>query len=532
MNSSPIRITWFAAVLCLLFFYLAYIPSLDTIPLRYDDDEARRAVVTAEMMLSGDFITPTINGDIYLNKPPLYNWIISGWFKVFGDFSMMAFRIQVILAIAITGFFIFRFTKKYTSPGIAFFTAFAYATNGRILIFDSFTGLIDTSFTLVVYLMFMATFYFGEKKKYWQLFLFTYLLAAVGFLMKGMPALVFQALTLLTYFIWQKKFRVLLSIFHIGGIILLAIICGTYYFIFFNRNDLSPVEVFSNLLNESSKRTPGHFGILRNIKHLFTFPPEMIYHYAPWTLFVIALFTRKLGKKLRANRFIWYSALVFLVNFPVYWISPEVYPRYLFMFLPLMFSVFFYMYMEHLPSDSWQHKFIYIFTLGLCGLLLIGILIVPFTGLIDISQLKYVILLALLFSYLFWMTWRHKDLCMFALLLTVLVFRIGFGWFVMPERAKKHIVYRERAATISAITKDRPLHILRGSDIGNFDGMSFHIATMRGELLGYRNNIDTTGFYIADAVQLKGKTYVRYYSFPNFYAPDSLRLVRFLYLQP
>jgi hypothetical protein len=247
---------------------------------------------------------------------------------------------------------------------------------------------------------------------------------------------------------------------------------------------------------------------------------------------VIALFTRGLGRKLRGNRFIWYSVLIFLVNFPVYWISPEVYPRYLFMFLPLMFSLFFYMYMEHLPSTSWQYKFIYTFTLGLCGLLLIGILIVPFTGLIDISQLKYVILLALLFSYLFWMTWRHKDLYLFTLLLTVLVFRVGFGWFVMPERAKKHITYRERAAKIAAITKGSPLHILRGSDIGNFDGMSFHIAAMRGELLGYRKNIDSTGFYIADGAQLKGKTYVRYYSFPNFYAPDSLRLVRFLSLQP
>jgi 4-amino-4-deoxy-L-arabinose transferase-like glycosyltransferase len=527
-----VKLTWFTALLCITFFFLAYLPSLNTIPLRYDDDEGRRALVTAEMMISGDYVTPTINGEIYLNKPPLYNWIVSGWFRIFGDYSMLAFRIQVFLAITVMGYLVYRCTKKYTTPAIAFFTAFAYATNGRILIFDSFTGLIDTTFALTVYAMFMLTFYFGEKKKYWQLFLYTYLLTALGFLMKGMPALVFQALTLLAYFTWQKKFRILLGIRHIAGILLLVLICGVYYFVYFGRNELSPMELFSNLLNESSKRTPGHFGLLRTIKHLFTFPPEILYHYAPWTIFFIALFRRGVGAKIRENKFIFYSALVFLVNFPIYWLSPEVYPRYLFMFLPLMFSILFYIYFEHLQPSSWQHKIVYNFTVALCALLLLGVLVVPFSGLVEISSLKYVILLAILFGYLLWLVLKHKDLYLFVLLLTILVFRVGFGWLVMPERAKKHIVYRERAENIARISRNKPLYILKGSDIGNFDGMSFHIATLRGEVLKYRETIDTASFYIADGAQLKGKNYVRYLSFPNFYAPDSLRLVRFLSLQP
>ncbi len=526
-NYPNTQISWFAAALCILFFYLAYIPSLDTIPLRYDDDEARRALVTAEMMLSGDYITPTINGEIYLNKPPLYNWIIAAYFRIFGDYSMLAFRLQVIIAIGLTGLLIYRFTKKYTSPAVGFFTAFAFMTNGRILIFDSFTGLIDTTFTLTVYLCFMLTFYFGEKKKYWPLFLLTYLLTAIGFLMKGMPSLVFQALTLLTYFTWQKKFRLLFSIYHIAGILLLVLITGAYYYSFFGQNEISPIDVFKNLLNESSKRTPAHFGIGRNILHLFTFPPEMLYHYAPWTLFVITLFTKGLWKKLKENKFIFYSLLLFLVNFPVYWISPEVYPRYLFMFLPLLFSIFFYLYFRKPDSTGWQQKVIYYFTLGLCGALLLATLILPFTGLTNISQLKYVIALAILTAYLLWLCLRHKDLHLFVLVITVLVFRMAFGWFVMPERARKHLAYKDRAVKIAMITKDKPLYILKGSDIGNFDGMSFHISTMRRDVLRYSEKIDTSVYYIADKPMLRGKTYESYLSFPNFYAPDSLQLVKF-----
>ncbi|MEO1712743.1 MAG: hypothetical protein AAFU60_05350, partial [Bacteroidota bacterium] len=44
--------------------------------LTYIDDEAIRALVALEMNLSQDYITPTLSGDLYFNKPPLYNWFL------------------------------------------------------------------------------------------------------------------------------------------------------------------------------------------------------------------------------------------------------------------------------------------------------------------------------------------------------------------------------------------------------------------------------------------------------------------------
>lgn len=521
------HITWFAAALCILCFFLAYLPSLGSVPLRYNNDEGRRALVTAEMMLSGDYITPTINGEIYLNKPPLYNWIVAGWFHLFDDYSMFAFRLPVILAIALTGLAVFLFTKKYTNTPVAFFTAFAFMTNGRILVFDSFSGLIDTSFTLLVYLQFMFTFHYGEKRKYWQLFLLTYLLTAAGFLMKGMPALVFQALTLLTYFLWRSRFRVLLGFSHLAGILLLVLVTGIYYFAYFRQNDISPLEVFSNLLSESSKRTPGHFSIGRTLWHLLTFPLEMLYHYAPWTLFFIVFLHRDIRRKIKKNPFIHYSLLVFAVNFPVYWISPEVYPRYLFMFLPLLFSAAFFVYFHAIKPGNWQYNVVYAFTVFLCGALAMGALLLPFSGWIKAGMLPRILFLSIVFAYLLWMTLRHRELHLYSLLLAILVFRVAFGWFVMPERAIKPGQYRERAEKIVSFTSGKPLYILRGSNIGNFDGMSFHIATGRGQVLSYRNDVDTSAFYITDKAQSWRRAHDVYFRFPNYYAPDSLLLVKF-----
>ena len=48
------------------------------------DDEAIRALVAQEMLWSGNYISPTMHGDIYLNKPPLFNWVLALSFTVFG----------------------------------------------------------------------------------------------------------------------------------------------------------------------------------------------------------------------------------------------------------------------------------------------------------------------------------------------------------------------------------------------------------------------------------------------------------------
>ena len=63
------------------------------------DDEAIRAIVAFEMEASGDYITPTIAGDIYLKKPPLFNWLIVVSYKIFGNHSELPVRAPMILSL-------------------------------------------------------------------------------------------------------------------------------------------------------------------------------------------------------------------------------------------------------------------------------------------------------------------------------------------------------------------------------------------------------------------------------------------------
>ncbi len=48
------------------------------------DNEGRYAEVAREMLLTGDWLTPHMNGEVFLNKPPLMFWLTAGVFRLAG----------------------------------------------------------------------------------------------------------------------------------------------------------------------------------------------------------------------------------------------------------------------------------------------------------------------------------------------------------------------------------------------------------------------------------------------------------------
>src|SRR3954469_11794390 len=86
---------WFAIVLIGM-WAIAYLPNLGTRDLRLE--EGRRATVAREMLASGDFVRPTLYGDTYLNKPPLYPWLIAACGSILGHVTPLAARVPSALA--------------------------------------------------------------------------------------------------------------------------------------------------------------------------------------------------------------------------------------------------------------------------------------------------------------------------------------------------------------------------------------------------------------------------------------------------
>ena len=72
-------------LLVLLFALLVFLPSLIAPPHLMDDEDAARAQISRNMLQSGDWITPRLDGIRYFEKPPLMYWIVAASMAVFGD---------------------------------------------------------------------------------------------------------------------------------------------------------------------------------------------------------------------------------------------------------------------------------------------------------------------------------------------------------------------------------------------------------------------------------------------------------------
>ena len=102
------------------------------------DDEAIRALVSMEMIFSGDYITPTIAGELYFKKPPVFNWLVVLFYKISGNFSDATLRCVSVFSLLMFGLIIYQFVKKELGKKNAIMVSLMFITCGRILLYDSF----------------------------------------------------------------------------------------------------------------------------------------------------------------------------------------------------------------------------------------------------------------------------------------------------------------------------------------------------------------------------------------------------------
>ncbi len=240
-------------IFAFLFAIPAYLINLGDQP--SIDDEAIRAIVAFEMEASGDYITPTIAGDIYLKKPPLFNWLIVGSYKIFGNHSELPVRAPMILSLFLFVLAIFYYFRKEINTETAVISSLLFLTCGRVLIYESQYGLIDLSFSLLTFIFFMTLYRNFNRGNLLRLFVVAYFISAISFLLKGLPSVVFLGITLLVLLISQRKFKLLFNWRHFAGILVFIIIVGSYYVAYFIRNNIPVEDLVNVLVGETTRRT-------------------------------------------------------------------------------------------------------------------------------------------------------------------------------------------------------------------------------------------------------------------------------------
>jgi len=519
------RNPWFFYLFSVAMLFPALLWHLGFLAINFPTDEPTRAVVALEMIFSHNYITPTINGEFYYNKPPLYNWIIVAFYKMAGNYDEFTLRLPMVISLLLFGLTIFLFLKNHFGKKQAFIVAILFITSGRILFWDSFLGLIDITFSWLVYSSFMFIYYFHSRKRYLALFLVSYLLTAATFMMKGLPSLVFQGITLLVFFSYNREFKKLFSWKHFAGIGLFLVIVGTYYLIYLRHNTLD--NVFVTLFSESEKRTIVNYGWFRFVTHLFTFPLEMFYHFFPWSILWIFFFRKGFRKSLHDHPFLRFNFLVFIFNIIIYWTSPESYPRYIFMLFPPLFTILVFMFFEDLEKNGIRSRIVEYFLLGVMILGIVAAIPMPLleqTNFVDHAWIKAGILFSVLtmLTY-FYLKLKPQRMIIFAAGMVML--RVGFDWFIIPPRYDDFQVHKVGALKAAEVAGDGVLSIYKNSETEH--ATTFYITAARQQLLKRKfDNFNTTDSYYLDPRLLPPDTYETLFDFQLYRHDQPLKIVK------
>ena len=399
------------------------------------DDEGIRSLVALEMLWSGNFVAPTMHADAYLNKPPLWNWVLATSFYLHGGASEWAARLPTVLSLLGFAATTYYFSRRHFSRYLAAIHAFTVITCGRMLFWDSMLALIDVTFSWVVYAQIMLLYEYGRRGRWWAAFGWAYGLTAVGFMLKGLPAIVFQGMSVFAILTWQRAWRQFLRPAHlVSGLGCLALL-GLYYWQYSAYVDLG--KVAARLFQESGKRTLVAHGVWESVKHVFAFPFEMFYHFLPWTFLLVFFARRGSWRALKTNDFAGFLLVAFLFNIPIYWLSPNVYPRYLLMLFPLLFGAALWLYQLHREEDSRYYRgfrYLLLGLMSLCALVIPFAPLFPETEVVSHAWLKS-IGLGVGAGAVVVTAWRQRADLLLLFVVFLLLLRIGFNWFVLPPRA-------------------------------------------------------------------------------------------------
>ncbi|MFD1467366.1 ArnT family glycosyltransferase [Hymenobacter caeli] len=503
---------WALMVLCLLVLGPALFIHLGLLPLQVD--EPIRALVALELKDSGNYFVSTLQGVYYYNKPPLYNWLLLGLFNLTGSQSELVVRLPTVLSLLGYAATLFAVVRRYLGPRLGFVAAFAFITCGRMLFYDAFQGLIDTLHAWVTYLGFAAVFYFAEKGQWRRLFAITYALTAVGFMLKGLPSIAFQGITLVVFCWYTGNFKRLFSGAHFLGIGVFVALVGSYFLVYSRYNSLH--DYFYTLWDQSSQRTVAAQPLLKSVRHVLAYPFDFLGWFAPWTLLVVCLVRRGWWQVVQAHPFLKFNAVIFLALTPIFWLSPATIPRYLFPLIPLLITVMIYFYDHFQAQRPWQNRVVDgVLTLVLAAVAL-ALLAPPFIpriadvpGLYGKTALVFGALAALAYLYYALPAQRLVTLCAYLLCL-----RVGFNWFVLPARYKTNAVVPYRAASIRVgrLTKGQPLYVYKGSRLDNDE--AFYITRERGTITrAAPAPTDPNAYYLTEDCYLNGRRYHRFFDF-------------------
>ncbi|MBQ7207037.1 MAG: phospholipid carrier-dependent glycosyltransferase [Lentisphaeria bacterium] len=197
------------ALLFLLFFSAVYLLPLGQRPL-VTPDEFRYAEIPREMLCSGNFAVPRLMGRPYFEKPVLGYWLTAASFFLFGE-SPFSARLSAALSTGITALFIMLwvFSALYDKRQ-ALLAGAMYLGCAVVWVLGTFVVLDPPMTAFSTGAMLCAFGYLQRERSRVSKILLLMLCGVccgLGFMTKGLPALVAPALGALGFILLERRWK-------------------------------------------------------------------------------------------------------------------------------------------------------------------------------------------------------------------------------------------------------------------------------------------------------------------------------------
>jgi 4-amino-4-deoxy-L-arabinose transferase-like glycosyltransferase len=168
--------------------------------------EARPPEVARNMVESGNWIHPMIQGDPYLTKPPLYAWTVAALFRLTGQRSVMMARLPAAVSALLVLMILYAWGRRTVAPGWAYTACIVLALSFRF-VWHARLSEIDMMLTLWTTLSLLLFFdgFQSSGRRSTIMLIAAHVALGLGFLTKGHTALIVVLGTLVVYAIVAKK---------------------------------------------------------------------------------------------------------------------------------------------------------------------------------------------------------------------------------------------------------------------------------------------------------------------------------------
>lgn len=328
-------------------------------------DEGRYAEIARQMLASGDWITPRLNGILYFEKPALQYWATAAAFAVFG-ISDFAARFWPGLTGAFAVLALWWTTRAVLGPRIALYSAGVLGSCVWWLGNSHFVNL-DMGLSASLCLA-MLGFWYGQRDQASAAdnrlgMRLAWAGMALAVMSKGLIGIVLPAAVLAAYSVLARDFSVWRRMRWLSGTLIFTVIAVPWFVLVSMRN---PEFAHFFFIHEHVDRflKPGH----RRTGAWWYFVPHLLAGLIPWTTLLpgaLALGWRRTPGRFQGNRLLLLWAVVIFGFFSV---SSSKLPSYILPIFPAL-AILIGQHVQRLPARRLGLHFAAMAFVALAGML-------------------------------------------------------------------------------------------------------------------------------------------------------------------